>query len=361
MYNLDKELTPRTSKNKLYFHIQGSIDGPPGDFNTYGHNVSFDQYKKNFDEMIDYLKEKNEPLNNTVFDLAVCPCSTQHLIIKNLNTYEKIKNFREKINEIVQYVQNRLKEISWIDTCFMTRYWTPRIAISQSTTSEEAHEINKILRLLDLIDYQEKVQSNEPEGQANFWHDCSGEFSIYERNHECYESNMSSITVMPDGTIAECPCTFFHNIPEFKQDFLDKKNYWEYKSCLMRTNSFYNPLKKDNDLISYHDWYVYNGGYIGTSSTYDNLNFCMAQELALSWQIDYNYALNPALLFNHYTSAFMTSECFRENVNVNHNPFLADINQFRRWFNGGTEYSVNWHKNTLIQLIDTEVQENDSK
>ena len=35
-----------------------------------------------------------------------------------------------------------------------------------------------------------------------------GELNILEKNHECPESNEHAITLMPDGTIAECPCTF---------------------------------------------------------------------------------------------------------------------------------------------------------
>lgn len=46
IYNLDSSLTPRERpEDHLQFHIQASIDGPPGDFNTYGHHVSWERYK----------------------------------------------------------------------------------------------------------------------------------------------------------------------------------------------------------------------------------------------------------------------------------------------------------------------------
>ena len=49
-----------------------------------------------------------------------------------------------------------------------------------------------------------------------------------------------------------------------------------------------------------------------------------AYEMALSHQIDYEYALNPNLLIEHYMANSTTAECYRENVNVTHNHFLTD-------------------------------------
>lgn len=359
MYNLDETLNPRGGEGqprKLNMHLQASIDGPPGEFNEKGHKVSWEQYKNNFDQLIDILKEKNQELKNVTIDLAICPSASQEVVLRNLDTYEKITEFRKWYNNVYAYILKRTEEISFIEFFVATRYVVPRITISQETTTEEALKISNLIKLLDLSDYNNIEISCEPPGESMFYHDCHGAYSLYERNHECYESNENCITLLPDGTIAECPATFFHNEEEFAQYFLDIEDYWSYKSCLIRKNNFFNPLKNNLENEKDHDWYVYGGGYIGTSSTYDCLNFNMALELAMSWQIDRNYAFNQELLFNHYKSDFMATECYRENINVTHNPLIADLNQFRRWFNGGTAYSYEYYLNQLLKIVELETQ-----
>lgn len=357
-YGLDETINPPKEKESpLCIHLQPSIDGPPGDLNTYGHSVSWDQYKQNINNLVESFKKINKPLKNTVLDFAICPCSSQDMILNNLSTYEQIKEFRLFYNDFFTFLKEQFAQIPEIQFQVSTRYITPRIAIPQETTTEEALKINDLVRLLDLGDYNLLTNSLEIPGQAYFYRDCHGAYSIYQRNHECYESNESCITLLPDGTICECPCTFFHNEPEFQQHYLNNNDYWGYKSCLIRTNSFYNPLKgKDTEWEKDHDWYVYGGGYLGTSSTYDCLNYNMALELAMSWQIDHNYALNQELLFKHYKADFMTTECYRENINVTHNPLITDLNQFRRWFNGTTAYSYNFFLNQLLKVIEMETK-----
>lgn len=163
---------------------------------------------------------------------------------------------------------------------------------------------------------------------------------------------------MPDGTIAQCPCLFLQNIPTFKEQYLKDKDFWGYKTALMQSTCFYNPLTdQGSDKEKYHDWYVYGGGYLGTHSTYINLNFNMAREMALSHQIDNNYIINESLLLDHYLAAFLTAECYRENLNNYHNYYLADVNQFRRWFNGTTELCYNTYKNKLKFVLEKEVNQ----
>ena len=161
--------------------------------------------------------------------------------------------------------------------------WTPTIAIPQTTSIEESLEIEKIIKLLEYHDYIYPSKKTELKiNETQCFHNCIAEQSYMERNHECPESNEHAITLLPDGTIAECPCTFLHHLKEYKEELLKNKNYWEYKSCLIRDNSFYNPLLNNPNKDSEHDWYVYGGGFIGTQSTYANLNLNMAYEMALS-------------------------------------------------------------------------------
>ena len=358
MFDLDKELSPRIHESNTplcQFHIQASIDGPPGDFNTYGHKVSWEKYMKNYNQLFDYIKTKGK-LNNIALQLNVCPCSSQALILKNLNTYDKIKDFRKYYDNICKYFSERAKEVQ--DDCLIlvqTKGFYPRIAISQATTSEEAMEIEKIIRLFDICEYQEKSFVIDRTDNANFYHDATGITCYNNRNHECVESNETSITLMPDGTIAQCPCLFFQDLEDFKNHYLKNKDYWNYKSTLIRSNCFYNPLtEKNSKKIKDHDWYVRGGGYIGTHSTYINLNFNMAREMALSYQIDPNYVIDEELLLKHYLASFQVAECYRENIECYHNFYIADINQFRRWFNGSTEYCYNTYKNILKFGLDWE-------
>jgi hypothetical protein len=70
-------------------------------------------------------------------------------------------------------------------------------------------EIEKMIRLFDICEYQEKAYVIDKTSNANFYHDSTGVTCYLNRNHECVESNEFSVTLMPDGTIAQCPCLFF--------------------------------------------------------------------------------------------------------------------------------------------------------
>lgn len=355
IYNLSEGVNSRPddrSKN-IQFHLQLSIDGPPGDFNTYGHKVEWSQYKKQFDDFIFYLKEKNKPLKNITLILAISATAQQKYILKNLNTYEKIDQFQQYILKVCEYINNELKPFKklGIDILLGTPIWIPTIAIPESTTSEEAFELEKIVRLLEYYDQVNNIDLFSPDiNEIQNFHCLLGESNYLLKNHECPESSENAVTIMPDGTIAECPCTFLQNLDSYKQELLQNKQFWDYKSCLIRDGSFYNPLNNDIKEDDYHSWYVYHG-FMGTNSTYANLSLCMAYEMALSKQIDYNYALNPELLVEHYMANSTTSECYRENVNVTHNHFLVDHNMFRRWYNDYTRYGYDDHKTKIKKVM----------
>lgn len=353
IYNLDKGIAPRKEDSQLNFHLQASIDGPPGDFNTYGHHVDWNQYKKQFDDFCFYLKQKEQKLNNIKIILTISATSQQQYILKNLKTYEQILDFSTYIKKACEYINTQLKQLSNLTIFLNTNIWTPTIAIPATTSLEESFELEKIVKIINYHDYVNNISYSSLDANSiQLFHGAQGEQLYLNRNHECPESNEHAITLMPDGTIAECPCTFLHNLEEYKKELLNEKNYWEYKSCLIRDGSFYNPLEKNLEKDKFHAWYVYGGGFLGTQSTYANLNLCMAYEMALSRQIDYNYALNPQLLIDHYIANFTTSECYRENVNVTHNHFLTDHNMFRRWYNGFTEYAYNDHKNKIYKIFE---------
>lgn len=357
IFNFNDGVNPRTkSEEKINFHLQLSIDGPPGDFNTYGHKVPWETYKKQFDDFCFYLKEKEnqgKTLNNTNIILAISATSQQKYILKNLNSLDKIKEFQDYIKKVCEYVETVLKEFKNINVFLGTPIWTPTIAIPVTTTSEEAFELNKIIRLLEYSDHINNVKPYTLDAnETQSFHGGLTEMNYLLRNHECPESNEHAITLMPDGTIAECPCTFLQNLDSYKQELLKNKQYWDYKSCLIRDGSFYNPLLGDKRIDDYHSWYVYNGGFIGTNSTYINLNLSLAYEMALSKQIDYNYALDPDKLIKHYMAYSTTAECYRENVNVTHNHFLADLNTFRCWYNGYADYGYNDHREKIKKIME---------
>lgn len=360
IYGLDESINERNlGKNPLNFHIQASIDGPPGDFNKYGHAVNWDIYKKNFDKFCDELETRGQ-LKNIVIVFAVCGTATQELILKNFNTYDQICEFKEFITKVTQYVDNRLKTITNASIHLSSYLWTPRIAISQTTTTEEAVNLEKIIRMLEYYNHENKVRLQANGDELNLFHNVLGEGAYVHRNHECPESNETAITLMPDGTIVECPCTFLQNLESYQQEILDSKDYWEYKSTLIRLPNFYNPLSEDEDESkkTYHDWYVFGGGYLGTQSTYANLNLSMAYEMALSHQIDPKYARDPDLLIKHHMADFMSTECYRENVNVTHNHFLTDHNMFRRWSNGYLEYAYDSHLSKIKKCLEFILEDN---
>lgn len=335
------------SEEYLNFHIQCSIDGPPGDFTKYGHDVDWNIYQQNFDKFCEYVQTKGIFQNvNIVF--AICPTASQEIILKNLNTYDKISSFKEHVQKVIDYVLEKTQDINNVQIILSNRFMTPRMAISQTTTLEEAVAIQPMVRMLEYCNFEKKINIFEHANEIQSFRNVQAEQTYLQRNHECPESNEQALTIMPDGTIAECPCTFLQNLDSYRQELLDNKEYWEYKSALIRMPNFYNPLEENQQADDYHNWYVY-GGYLGTNSTYANLNLSMGYEMALSHQIDPIYKTNPDLLIKHYLADFMTAECYREHVNLTHNHFLADHNVFRRWFNGYTEYGYNNHLDGIKQ------------
>ena len=52
---------------------------------------------------------------------------------------------------------DKIKTVENVEIILSSRLWTPRIAISQQTTTEEAVELEKIVRMLEYYDFVEKV------------------------------------------------------------------------------------------------------------------------------------------------------------------------------------------------------------
>lgn len=347
---VNDNITPRTKNQLLHFHIQPSIDGINGDiFMKDGHYGSWEKYKDNFDKICDALE--NMFLPNLSIDFCISGTGLQSNFLNHFSNYENIKKHINFWNEAVKYADKRLSSLSNPCGSINTRMNFPTIAIPQTTSSFEALELTKLIKLISQTFYTEKAFYATNDRLFKEYFNCEADWPLCKSNHECPEADQKSVTILPDGTICQCPDGFIENSKDFQNEFLNSGNFQEYKNILIASKHFFNPLTATEKEIEDHKWYMIMGGFKDTFFPYINLNFAMAQELALSHQIDEIYLIDPMILFKHLTSASMINECFRDSCKVTGLPYMGGQDMIRRWFNGYVQEAYNLHLHDIKQTI----------
>lgn len=333
---IDKNLSKR-DKRLLHFHIQLSIDGMPNSIiMKEGHNGDWDKYKKNFDELCEELNKIE--LKNTSVDIVFLGNASDKNWINSFKDYKDLKELIQFWNKVNKYVNDKIKENKNKHNMLTIMNDLPKIALPHHFNLEEILNLEKIIRLNDYVVYQEKGLYEYNQTPAETFYPGDATFIYGLANYECPEADQNSITILPDGTVPFCPCAYLQHLPEYQKEVLEKEDYKSYKNCLIYSYYFFNPLTATEEEIEKHKWYMLNSGIKDTYFPYIYYSYNMAKELALSRQIDFNYFLDDALLFEEITAASTIGECRRENLNYTNIPYLTDENLIRTWLNGYTQY-----------------------
>lgn len=347
---LDASITPRSEKDKLHFHLQMSIDGIEDDiFMKIGHEGSWERYKKNYDQLFDFLDK--EYLPNIVVAIAISGTSRQDEILKRFANYENIDEHIKFWEKAKNYVIEKNKLAKNPEFMLNSAINFPTIAMPDKTDSIQGLDIVKMIKTINQVLYKNKAYYNNQDHLFREYQHCETDWPVCGKNHECPEASQRAITVLPDGTITQCPSGFIEHLPGYAAEILKTEDSLSYKKTLIAGHQFFNPLTASEKDMLDHQWYNIMGGFKDTYFAYINLGFAMAEELALSHQIDENYLLDPMLLLKHLQGAGTINECFRESINVTGLSYMAGHDLTRRWLNGYVAEAYNFHQAEIASTI----------
>lgn len=330
---VNNSVAPRKKDNLVHFHIQVSIDGIDHDiFMQEGHNGTWEKYIKNFDILCENLEKMYLP--NLSVDFCVSGTGNLHSILHHFSDQNNINKHIQFWSKISEYAINKTKNIKNPDVLINSLINFPTVAIPNEASIEDGLALNNLGRITDYLLYKNNAIYNQDDSFSTEYYNCENDWPVCGPNIQCFEANQSGITLYYDGTICQCPDGFIDNLDEYQNEFLEKKEYHNWKVSKISSTHFFNPLTASQKEIEDHRWYTILGGFKDTYFPYIQLEYALAEELALSHQIDYNYYLDPMKLLLHLESASMLNECFRNNVITTGLPYLPDIGGFRRWLNG---------------------------
>lgn len=358
---INDNITPRKKEDLLHFHLQASIDGIEGDiFMKDGHFGSWDKYMENFNRLYEKLETMNLP--NLSVDFCISATGTKENFLNSFsNNHENITKHIAFWDNFVRYVQNKVIKMNNPEMLLNTNLNFPTIALPVETSSFEGMEILKTVKTINQLFYfNNAFYKTNDRFMKEFFH-CEADWPLCAGNHECPEADQKAVTIFPDGTITQCPDGFIENFSEYQNEFLEEKNYKEYKNTLLASQFFFNPLTASEKEIKDHEWYIIKGGTKDTYFPYINLLFNFAQELALSHQIDEIYLKNSELLLKHLTAINTLSECFRNSLRVTGLCYISGEDYIRRQLNGYVQEAYNFHlediKNTMEICVQNKIKE----
>lgn len=337
LFLIDQTLIELNPKQELTFHLQLSIDGPPGIFNTDGHPGDWNVYKKNIDKLFSQLSAK--PLQKLKIIFEIHPTATISNILNHLNTYDKIKDYIDYFRNFMTYIDNKTYEYNINNFCRCHQTLTfPVIAVPDRISVQDGLKLNMIINLANQVQINESYKTKDI-GERIYYHSLHnfGVKSIAERNPLCTESGLNGLTILYDGTICDCPCSYIQTFPPYIEQIKNDPNRQnDYKLALLRQPYFINPLIATDEEKEKFDWYMLDA-IRDTKTTQISLAMALCQELALSGQINYNYFVNPELLLKTLYTIGNIYSCPREQVAALRNSFLADHNDCKKLLNGATE------------------------
>ena len=336
-------------------HLQMSIDGPPGPFNSDGHSGNWDNYRTNITKLCQ--KMSGIKLKHTQVLMEIHATGSKENIFKELKSIEGFKNYISYMCGFSKFIQEEIVKYNAYSLHRGEGIIAPMIAAPADMGVEDALEFQKILKLGDYV-HQTDTSYEKPFGEHLFYamtrpYSAS---SIIGQNAQCAESNDSAIMVNYDGTICECACSYIQYDNQYLQELLDAHKNDEYQISLIRKQYFFNPLESHTeDEIEDFNWYTL-AGLRNTESTQIHLAMAMVKELALSRQVDYSYYLNPDKLLKHLTNAGQMFSCTREQLNDTHLAYLCSLNDCRKFFNGVLDHVASVRQDEGKYKVETSVK-----
>lgn len=333
----------KSAKHIVKIRLQLSIDGPEGLLSEQGHN-GWKYYKKNIELFTNLMN--NHKFKNIEVHLNLNATVKKETYIELFSNKENIIDYVSKMYDFINFIKSlTISRYLEIDN----NYIFPGCANPHDATVEEGIKLGLIARLWDEVCVNNFPEINNLYGlRADFGHGINGLFgekNYFNMNLECCELD-NSYTIMPDGTIVECPSSYIEHLLSYQQECLNMNDNKRYQSSLIHASESFNPLNATENDIEKFNWYVHNG-VRNTSSTYLHFMIETAKELSKSGQIPRQYAYDTQLLINHLFDLSHVSYCTHENINSTLNPFLTSVSFYRRYLNGFIEYIHNNYKNVL--------------
>ena len=336
IYAIDSSLKNRES-NKMDFHLQLSIDGPPGEFNDNGHPGKWQNYRKNITTFCEKIESNNLKNIRVVFE--VHPTASGKLIYKKLSTADGVRDYYNYMYNFLEFIRNEIKRTgnNYVE-CGQTTIF-PMMAVPERSSVENGIDFGAINRLNEFVQ-KEIGQTQKISFGEHLYHHTSHSFgvdSIITANCQCTEAGGQALMLAPDGTICECACSYIQYYDQYIQQMLDTDKDEEYRIAMMRKKYFFNPLTATDKELEEYYWYTLYG-LRNTESVQISLAMSMCQELAISGQIDYKYYLNPELLLRHLNLAGGIYSCTREQISDSRIPFLVSPEDCRKMLNGYIDF-----------------------
>lgn len=331
------------------FHLQLSIDGYEGPLLEQGHQAKNSQYLKNFEVFISELSKIELKNTKVIFDIH--PTAAGKNILTHLYSYEQLEKYFDGMFFLKKYVDDLIQQYDCEDrVIYGESPYFPLCAAPENSTVDEGYKYSEIMRKAEKIQYDKQYVHESVHFFQSFccnWKNSS----LLTENHECPESNHNAITILPDGTLSECACSYVSNRQEYLDLILQQEQYEDYRLAITRKKYFFNPLTATKEEDEFNDWYNLLGVH-HNFSTGLNLSMGLCQELSLSKQISPIYAMNPMLLLKHLRQETTPYSCPREQLSTTGIPHLPIPGDYRRMFNGEIEYAnsvVNNEYNLIVK------------
>ena len=335
----DQFSTPRGKDDyKLNFHLQLSIDGMSGKLNADGHHSNLEVYKQNIILFCKLMENKH--LQNIQIEFDIHPTASGKTILNEFNNnITNIKTYFSEMQGYANFIREQISLYNLSDcvSCGVMALF-PLCAMPEYSTKEEGLQYLAMNKLVDYIwKTNYKDIDNFMEHSYNcFVHAINSSCTIG-RNSQCTEAHAGALMILPDGTLSECACSYVQNDLRYLKALQLENNQKDLRISLMRKKYFFNPLTASSKEEEFNDWYHLTG-LRDTYSTQINLAMGLCQELALSRQIDFSYALNPDKLLKDLCLSSMPFSCTREQIADTKIPYLGNPGDFRRQLNGLVDF-----------------------
>lgn len=319
--------------------LQLSIDAPPGELQTKGHQVDWSQYKQNIDTIISSIANRGGLKYTKIILLPHAALSWQD-IKKYLSSFNQINNYCNYFKDFFQYILQQTELYKLSEKIIIIRESLfPTITDPNVFSIEDGLLIQQIIKILKYIQYQNNY-NKETVLYQDFLQSLKPSF-ILTGNDVCFTNGQEGATILPDGTVCGCFCDYILNTPKYwdwiKDNPLKRK---EYRQALLKHRLYINPLTATSLELEDYNWYIFENIKENTSTSI-HLIINLALELAKSGQIDYKYYQNIDLLLSHLRQFSHAGQCSNDQLQTVLTTHLISVDYLRKFLNGGANIGQN--------------------
>lgn len=327
------------------FKLQFSIDGPPGEISDIGHN-GWDYYEKNIEKLTNFFN--NYQLKYVKLNMLIHPTIDIKHYLK-FTDYNYLKYYMEYMYNFSKLIRSKCISRSMY---FTQTLLYPNLATPYEFTTEDGRNFAKVFEVWDQV-YNDIFQGEEELINEGFYNGC-GLFSwiqkMDEPNKQCRELR-HALTINYDGSIAECSGSFITTYEPYLKELQEKDEKEFYLIAKAHNNmTNYQPLELSDEEIIKKNWYIHQGGYRETKSTYLASTIRAANALAHAGQILDKYKNNYDLLLKHCSLILNCTSCSRNNIAETYMPYVLPIGALRLFLNGAADYMYDHIYNNPLMI-----------